>query len=205
VEWEWRRIKRSFSRKERQSLIDELQYWNNALKNCFEKQEIPSDEGDRRIQELQARFDPKKCDAIRENARAIHEAIQSGWGCACPQSHGGSIYVDWHNEKALDPAVFNLALSCRKAQNGLLSPADECWQKILIRIEKAATQLPSPALVSITPPVTLVGDPANRSPSSSKRVRLGQLLGLRHTKTKSDVTSINSSQSSKYHIPSALI
>ena len=98
----------------------------------------------------------------------------------------------------LDPTVFKLALSCRKAKNGLLGPADECWQKILFKIEQAATQLTPPSPVSITPPVAPVGVPANFSPSS-RRVKLGQLLGLGQTKTKSDVKFIKSSHSSKYH------
>ncbi|KAF2803358.1 uncharacterized protein BDZ99DRAFT_526716 [Mytilinidion resinicola] len=153
VEWEWRRVKRSFGRNERQSLITDLQYWNTALKNCFEKQEIPSDEGNRTVQELQARFDQKQCDAIRNNAGAIHEAIQSGWGCVFPQTHGGNLYLRWHNDKVLDPAIFNMALSYKKTQTGIPYPSDEYWQEIQIRIKKAAAQIPLSAPASLTPPV----------------------------------------------------
>ena len=199
MEWEWRRVRRSFGRNERQSLIDELQYWNNALKNCFERQEIPSDEGDRTVQELQARFDQKQCDAVRENVRAIHEAIQSGWGCACPQAHGGNLNLEWHNNKVLAPAEFNLALSYRKVQNGQPCASDECWQKILIRIEDTAVQLLPPAPTSLTLPVAAATAPAVRSPSPSKKTKFSKLLRLGHTTTKSDTKSVKSGYSGKYH------
>ncbi|CAG7559855.1 unnamed protein product [Fusarium equiseti] len=65
--WEWRRVKRSFRRKERQAFIDELRYWNECLKNVFDKTEIPSDESDQLAERLQARYNQRECDRIREN------------------------------------------------------------------------------------------------------------------------------------------
>lgn len=199
MQWEWRRVKRSFGRNERQSHIDELQYWNNALKNCFERQEIPSDEGDRSVQELQAQFDQKQCDAIRENARAIHGAIQSGWGCTCPEPHGGLLHLEWHNDNVMASAVFKLGLSHRKAQNGQPYATDEFWQKVLIRVDETAAHSPPLASASLAPPVAAANAPAVPSPSSTKRMGFSKLLGFGYTTTNSDSRSVKSNHSGNCH------
>lgn len=192
MEWEWRRVKRGFGKKERQNLIDELQYWNNALKNCFERQEIPSDEGGRSVQELKAQFDQTQCDAIRENARAVHKALQSGWGCVCPKPHGGNLHLEWHNGNMAAPAVFKMALSYRKAQNGQPCTSDEFWKNILVQIEDAATQLPPPVPDSPTSPA--VNAPAVCSSSPSRRTKFVQSLGLDHASTSSKSKSVKSNR-----------
>lgn len=87
AQWEWRRVKRSFKGIERKRMIDDLQYWNTALKNCFERPEIPSAESDPMVKEIQARFNAKDCDTVRAHAQAIHSMIEAGWNCDGEHSH----------------------------------------------------------------------------------------------------------------------
>ena len=128
-------MKRSFSTKERKALIDQLQYWNTALKNCFERPEVPAEDEDTKVQELQARFNPKHCDSIRENVRAIHGVLKDGWNCMCPCSHHAAIDLDWQPEKPTLPSVFDIALSFQDTSTQAAA-AKYCWRKLQIKIEK---------------------------------------------------------------------
>ncbi|KAI0469640.1 hypothetical protein GGR56DRAFT_662314 [Xylariaceae sp. FL0804] len=126
VDWEWRRIRRSFGRRERQQLVDELQYWNVCLRNVFEKPEIVSDESDPLVEEIQARFNQKDYDAIRDNAKLIHETMLRTWQCNCG-THEGRLALYWHSEKFPSPTRFELALP---------SPRHQCqWCQVYLKIE----------------------------------------------------------------------
>ncbi|KAI1182767.1 hypothetical protein F5B17DRAFT_170400 [Nemania serpens] len=96
--WEWRRIRRSFSHREREQLVNDLQYWNTALKNIFEKAEIPSGESTPLLDKIQARFNQKNCDTARRNYQRMHEMLCRRWACNC-QEHKGNIQLDWHASK----------------------------------------------------------------------------------------------------------
>ncbi|KAI1123241.1 hypothetical protein F5Y10DRAFT_252238 [Nemania abortiva] len=98
VSWEWRRIRRSFGRREREELIADLQHWNTALKNILEKAEIPSEESSPLLQEIQTRFNAKKCDAARRDYQRMHEMLSTRWTCSC-REHKGNIRLDWHTSK----------------------------------------------------------------------------------------------------------
>lgn len=135
-------MRRSFGQTERQALIDELAFWNNALKNCFEKHEIPSDNSDAPVRELQARFNPEQVDTVRKYARVLHEALEAGWNCVCQQPHQGNLSLDWH-EKQTAPVGFNLAVSYQKLQDDPITPADERWQKILVHVTENSQAAPA--------------------------------------------------------------
>lgn len=96
--WEWRRIRRSFGHHEREQLVNDLQYWNTALKNIFEKAEIPSGESTPLLEKIQARFNQKNCDTARRNYQRMHEMLSQRWTCNC-QMHKGNIQLDWHASK----------------------------------------------------------------------------------------------------------
>lgn len=126
--WEWRRVKRSFRRKERQAFIDELRYWNECLKNVFEKTEIPSDESDQLAERLQARYNQRECDRIRENVRLVHKALQPvEWTCHCAE-HWGSIRLCWHMEKTMTSERLDFRFSSPQSSKS--------WQSVHIRVEE---------------------------------------------------------------------
>ncbi|KAH7174587.1 uncharacterized protein B0J16DRAFT_183258 [Fusarium flagelliforme] len=166
--WEWRRVKRSFRRKERQAFIDELRYWNECLKNVFEKTEIPSDESDQLSERLQARYNQRECDRIRENVRLVHKALQSvGWTCHCAE-HWGSIRLCWHMEKIITSEKLDFCFSsCQSSMS---------WKSIHIRVEekdKLNTQSPG-SQRSISPGVS----PQISHTSLPRRQKFKEILGL---------------------------
>ncbi|KAH7149896.1 hypothetical protein B0J13DRAFT_549043 [Dactylonectria estremocensis] len=116
AQWEWRRIRRSLGRKEREQLVAELQYWNTALKNIFEKIEIPLAESDPILDEIQARFNAAHCDKARKNFRHMHDVLAQRWGCSCPE-HGGNIRIDWHTTKILPTDKLTLVIPSDGSHN----------------------------------------------------------------------------------------
>lgn len=97
--WEWRRVRRGFGRSTRQKIIDELQYWNDALKNCLDKAEVPleSDTQHSTLNEIQSKFSPKNCNSIRKGALQVHEAVSRAWRCQ-GHEHLGVLKLSWHTD-----------------------------------------------------------------------------------------------------------
>ncbi|KAF2877445.1 hypothetical protein BDV95DRAFT_559300 [Massariosphaeria phaeospora] len=135
--WEWRRVRRSFGKKERKEMFRKLQTWNAALQNCgLEKREILPDSENRIVNLIRKRFDEKKTKAIRDNAQGLHEAIKSGLGCTCSSDHKGSIQLDWHDTKPLVSTTFSLAFSVKSTTHSQLPGPDTSWKMISMNMEE---------------------------------------------------------------------
>jgi len=186
VEWEWRRVKRSLGRTERKAVIDELQYWNNALKNCLERSEVPFDDSDRSIQPVKARFDQRKCDFTRDYAKVIYDALKMGCDCACPSRHLGNLSLNWHSGKERSPEAFSLALSYRTIDNNQRWDTEDSWLKMVVKVENdepippltESTDTLSPQYESPPPPCT----------SPSKKLKLARLLGRLNSTGKANLS-----------------
>jgi hypothetical protein len=97
AKWEWRRVKRSLSPKDRRNAIDDLQRRNIALRNCFEQQELSSATAPTQpIEFLQKHFNPDLCNTVRDHVLAIHRALRSGWNCNCVLPHQAALDLQWH-------------------------------------------------------------------------------------------------------------
>ena len=173
AQWKWRRVKHGFGMKQRKSLVDELQYWNTALKNCFEKLELPAEDDNIKVRELQGRFNPKHCDSVRENVEAIHRALEGSWNCGCPCSHHATINLDWQSGMSTLPSVFDIALSFRDAPTQGTT-AGYCWRKLQINVEKTVTT----DVISSAPSVQSAQSSAAPSPTSWRSSRKNKLSRL---------------------------
>ncbi|KAK5630118.1 hypothetical protein RRF57_005833 [Xylaria bambusicola] len=130
--WEWRRVKRSFGVKDRKQLFDELQHWNNALKNCLEpKREIASDHADPMTVELIQRFNIKYCDEARTNFRIIHETLATAWNnpCNAPR-HPSNVELTWQHQGLNE--IGKLQLSVPELGSHRESGY---WQRVLISVD----------------------------------------------------------------------
>jgi hypothetical protein len=179
-------VKRSFSTEERKALIDQLQYWNTALKNCFERPEVPAEDEDIEVQELQARFNLKHCDSIRENVQAIHGVLKNGWNCVYPCSHHATINLDWRSEKPTLPPVFDIALSFRDTSTQAAA-AKYCWRKLQIKIEKTDSGNVTPVTLPVLPPQSSRAPSPTQSTGSEKNPLL-RLIGRSKNKKSRQVT-----------------
>jgi hypothetical protein len=118
--------------------FSELEALNKALRNRFEKMEVPSAEtvDNRIVKRLHACFNADHCITANQNARILHGALQAGWGCACPEPHKGGLRLAWHTEKRLSPTNFEMALSYKDPSAGA---QQELWQQIKVSITETMT------------------------------------------------------------------
>ncbi|TGJ83175.1 hypothetical protein E0Z10_g5602 [Xylaria hypoxylon] len=145
VSWEWRRVKRSFGDKDRKELFDELQRWNNALRNFLEpKQEIPSDHADPLTWELIRRFDLKLCDETRENVQIVHKALAVAWSKNCTDPrHPSNVELIWQHTGPKETGQLHLSIP-ETGRNG----ESNHWQRVLISVDTKETNLTSDCTVA---------------------------------------------------------
>jgi hypothetical protein len=145
VDWEWRKVKRSFGEKKRKELIDALQYWNSGLKAIVEKAEIPSPEDvPLAVKKIQARLTAEQCDKMRADLGLVHKAFQkAAWTCSCSE-HCATIRIGWHMEKQATSGDFGFGFVGLHA-----SPS---WQLISVNIEESEEANATPATPVESPP-----------------------------------------------------
>ncbi|PKY04299.1 hypothetical protein P168DRAFT_155748 [Aspergillus campestris IBT 28561] len=133
AKWEWRRVKRSLSSKERREAIEDLQRRNTALRNCFEQQELSTITAPTHaIETLQKRFDLERCNTTRSHVTAIHRALRRGWNCNCALPHQAALDLQWHNTRGASQAKqrFDLTLLYPpKSPCGGSNTCAELWYK----------------------------------------------------------------------------
>jgi len=162
ISWEWNRVRRSFRRKDRQRIFEELDQWNTRLKNCFErKPEIPSGEDDPLVSNIVRLFDQKRCNECRQNVQGIHEALTRAWNKECDEVHHSHINLIWHERGRgfRTPEHLSLAFPT-KSRN--------CWQEVVVRAERGE-ELRSPNHPVPPPSSTTI-----RSNSAPKPAKIGR-------------------------------
>ncbi|KAI0010164.1 hypothetical protein F4779DRAFT_616893 [Xylariaceae sp. FL0662B] len=132
--WEWRKVKRSFKHTQRRDLFNELQNWNNALRNCLErKREIPSDESDPLTAGF--KFHSTLCDEARKNAGFIHEALAVAWTTGCPHSHHPSNVELTIHQRGFEDSQLNLTIPVPETATS----ASMLWQRVVVKVESSPT------------------------------------------------------------------
>jgi hypothetical protein len=164
LSWEWRRVSRSFNKKENKAIIKQLQAWNLALRECdLEGEGALLDTETRAVENLRNTFDGEKTRRTRENAHALHDAIGENLGCTCPDGHRGSIRLNWHSDR---PAAdsFRLALSRTEAGPVIPSLDNPAWKMISAGVEVVA----APSITSSDPSTQSGHDPQVHQSSNSR-------------------------------------
>lgn len=104
-QWEWRKIRRSFERKERDGLIQEFERYNENISRYVEQREILAPSVKPRPEEYS-----KYYYKVRENACGLYEALETGWKCRCMASHKAKLQLERRSEPHVSQ-FFNLSLS----------------------------------------------------------------------------------------------
>ncbi len=172
AQWEWRRVKRSFGYKRRTKLIDDLRKWNEDLRRCLEKAEVPAEDESRRVQNLKDRFNPKRCTMIRERMRSLHRALGSSLGCACSLPHVVTVNLDWTAYEKDMSGTVEVAMSYRTEQ--AVGRASVLWRKFQVTPESIKADEPKPQHLAPSPI-----PPRAPSPTSSIRLQMADLKVFR--------------------------
>ena len=103
--WEWRKIRRSFGRKDRKALIQEFERYNGDIARYVEQREILAPTPKPRPDEF------LKCyDTIRNHASVLYDALDAGWQCRCVFAHRANLLLERRDDVNTAPG-FRLFLS----------------------------------------------------------------------------------------------
>ncbi|KAF2682186.1 hypothetical protein K458DRAFT_433156 [Lentithecium fluviatile CBS 122367] len=174
INWEWRRVRRSFGKSRRKQIFSQLHEWNTALQSCgLEKREALPDTENRVITLVRERYDGSRTIAVRKNARAVHETLRSSLQCTCCAPCEGGLQLSWHEHKPLSASTFYMAISYQPAIQNTNSSADTSWRSVSVSIEPTAstTDLTTRHESSLS---HLIGQPVSNSnpgftPSTKKK------------------------------------
>jgi hypothetical protein len=154
-------VKKSFGSKRRDKLVDELRKWNADLRMCIEKSEVPVEDESRRVQNLTRRFNPKRCNLVREWMASLHRALSSGVNCVCSCPHEVAVQLDWPAYESDKFKAIQIAMSYQTDQRPELSGS--CWRKLHVEPAGAEALAVSGGLLSLFP---LASSPSSLSPSA---------------------------------------
>ncbi|KAJ5084247.1 hypothetical protein NUU61_008826 [Penicillium alfredii] len=169
AQWEWRRVKHSFSTKKRNKVIEDLRHWNDDLRRSLEKPELPAEDDSGKVQDLKRRFNIQRCNSVRQCLSSLHRALESGFRCACSPPHQVAIDLDWTKYEAHTAKPFNVAVSYGTTPQPQLP---QSWRKLDVTSydsSKMASSAPKPLAPSPPPVIT-------PPPSSSLRSRMVQFM-----------------------------
>ncbi|KAJ6028160.1 hypothetical protein N7540_003736 [Penicillium herquei] len=162
-QWEWRRVKHSFSTKKRNKVVEDLRNWNDDLRRSLEKPEIPAEDDSIKVQYLKSRFNIQRCDSIRMGLASLHRALEYGFSCPCSPAHEAGIYLDWEAYESTESKPFKVAVSYAPALHGSNS-----WQKLCFTLDAPPKKNESTAAL-LTP--TTTSNTSIREPSPSLSMR----------------------------------
>ncbi|THX45471.1 hypothetical protein D6D08_10396 [Aureobasidium pullulans] len=143
MEYEWRKIKRAVSSKKTKKLIDQLQERNAQLSGCLRRSEIFKGQSSPMVQTLQARFNLREFDAIRQHACDIKDTLDACWHCSCSDRHSTSLDLDWQSNPPNGLPKFGVSLSYTKSSGGVAIANGPEWQKIRTHIEGQSSNSPT--------------------------------------------------------------
>lgn len=117
--WEWRRIRRSLGKKERESLISSFERYNNNLKTFVQNNEILAPHSSGREKDF-----VKYLDLVRNQACGLHSILGNSWKCNCSAPHTAYLRLQHPPEASPSPPTFSVTFPSRQMSTAI-SEADE--------------------------------------------------------------------------------
>ncbi|OBT70027.1 hypothetical protein VE03_00654 [Pseudogymnoascus sp. 23342-1-I1] len=167
--WEWRRIRRSLGKGEREALISSFERYNNNLASFVQNNEILAPQSSGREKGF-----VKYLDLVRNQACGLHSILGNSWKCNCNAPHTAYLRLQHPSEASPSP-TFGVTFPPRQVSTGR-SEADEqelaFWNHTSISISKLDNQ-PEVSATEISPSVPL---PTPKPPTSQITVKLSSSL-----------------------------
>lgn len=86
LQWEWRRVRRSFGRTERRELLLRFERYNGDIAAYVEQNEILAPSPER-----QPGWSLAHLDLVRDQVCGLYEALEDGWRCTCLDVHNANL------------------------------------------------------------------------------------------------------------------
>ncbi|KAE9372484.1 hypothetical protein N431DRAFT_483268 [Stipitochalara longipes BDJ] len=153
--WEWRRIRRSFGKAEREELISSFERYNNNLASFVQNSEILAPQSDGRGKGF-----VKYLDLVRSQACGLHSILGNSWRCSCNVPHKAYLRLQHPSEASPSPPKFGVTFPSRQTSTAEPeAPAEReavLWKHTSVSISKLDDQ-PKPAATVTdlgTPPLS---------------------------------------------------
>ncbi|EAW17235.1 uncharacterized protein NFIA_005990 [Aspergillus fischeri NRRL 181] len=147
AQWEWRRVKHSFSTKKRNKVIEDLRRWNEDLRRSLEKPEVPAEDDSGKVRDLKRRFNIQRSNSIRQCLSSLHRALETGFRCACSPPHQAAVDLDWAAYESDTAETLKVAVSYRtisqSPQRPDPSPASSLRSR-MVYMFRSLSRTPSP-------------------------------------------------------------
>ncbi|KAI9857769.1 MAG: hypothetical protein M1813_008020 [Trichoglossum hirsutum] len=129
IGWEWRRIRRSFGRREREALINKFGQYNAKVAAWVQNNEILAPPSEARVESSTAYFH-----SVRDHASRLYSILEHGWSCNCIDPHNVHLQLDQRNVTQ-DPPSFQVCFSHYPQSSGG-GQSQWLWQKTQIHLEE---------------------------------------------------------------------
>jgi hypothetical protein len=168
IKWEWRRIKHSFSKREREELLNRFERDNNNLAAYVQTYEIQAPDSSDRTQEIVKYFD-----LVRTHACDLHGILTYSWDCTCKTGHRAYLRLE-HSSAAFIFPTFNVTFPCpqrsRAGGERALSQDTSFWKQTLVNIESLQSDQKQPENTPMSATSPLSPDTVTASLSQSNKV-----------------------------------
>ncbi|KFY43828.1 hypothetical protein V494_01792 [Pseudogymnoascus sp. VKM F-4513 (FW-928)] len=176
--WEWRRIRRSLGKREREALISSFERYNNDLARFVQNNEIPappSSGQDKRF--------VKYLDLVRNQACGLHSILGNSWRCNCNAPHTAYLRLQHPSEASPSPPTFAVTFPSRQmptARSKAGRQESAFWSHTVISISEPGDQ-PEVSATEISSTVPL---PTPKHSTSQLTVKLSSSLKATTSKKK---------------------
>ena len=134
--WEWRKLKWSFGRKQRESLLRSFERWNDHLDKYVRQWEILAPSPKSRSKALSQHYW-----IVREDAFKVYNALENSWKCRHPCSHTVNLQLESRGSGEELPR-FIAALSFQDQPSGS-QISEEKWVETHLNVAESNVQMPS--------------------------------------------------------------
>lgn len=109
IQYEWRRIARTFSQSKQDKLIEKFKEYNNAIAAFVLNKEIlaPPDEDDNVID---SKSYIRYFDLVRKEACSLYKVLEDNWKCSCKDPHNANLQLSFRGTGKSTP-VFQVCFS----------------------------------------------------------------------------------------------
>ncbi|KAI4219034.1 MAG: hypothetical protein L6R36_008607, partial [Xanthoria steineri] len=133
--WEWRKLKWSFGRKRRESLLRSFERWNYHLAKYVGQWEILAPSPDSRSKALSQHYW-----IVREHACKVYNAVENSWKCRHPCSHTVNLQLESRGSGEGLPH-FMAALSFQDQSSGS-QISEQKWVETRLHVAESNVRIP---------------------------------------------------------------
>jgi len=164
IGWEWRKIRRSFGRKEREGLLQSFERYNSNIASFVQNNEILAPQTEPRTKSLMTYFD-----MVRNHTLDLYEILENSWKCPCVHNANLRLNGPGMAMMAKKSSTFHVYFSyCQGHTGDMQESENNSWKETVVTIDSLDDSAALAETTSSTPNLK------PRLDSKTKRVSISQ-------------------------------